>query len=135
MNVCLACKFASEVSIFVNFSISNFFLCDSPATFFLVLTHYLHYCVALFKHGDIRARDVGATCWSFRAIAWKHLYLWCKHGLLCVVAVFACFVVVFCLFCCCRCFFSFFFRDRDMISIGTVEFRYYVVIIILANKL
>ena len=27
----------------------------------------------------------------------------------------------------------FFFRDRNMISIGTVEFRYYVVIIILVN--
>ena len=28
---------------------------------------------------------------------------------------------------------GFFFRDSNMISIGTVEFRYYVVIIILVN--
>ena len=30
-------------------------------------------------------------------------------------------------------FFLFFFRDSNMISIGIVEFRYYVVIIILMN--
>ena len=30
-------------------------------------------------------------------------------------------------------FFLFFFRDINMISIGTVEFRYYVVILILVN--
>ena len=29
--------------------------------------------------------------------------------------------------------FLFFFKDSNMISIGTVEFRYYVVIIILVN--
>ena len=30
-------------------------------------------------------------------------------------------------------FLLFFFRDNNMISIGTVEFRYYVVMIILVN--
>ena len=37
---------------------------------------------------------------------------------------FSCFLV---------CLFVVFFRDSNMISIGTVEFRYYVVIIILVN--
>ena len=55
--------------------------------------------------------------------------------LLYVVAVFVCFVVV-CLFVFVFCLFWVFFllfRDSNMISIGTVEFRYYVVIIILVN--
>ena len=47
---------------------------------------------------------------------------------------FVCFVVVFCvLFCFVLFLFLFFFKDSNMISIGTVEFRYYVVIIILVN--
>ena len=45
-----------------------FFLCASPASTFLVLKHCLHYCVASFNYGDSRARDVGPTCWSFRAM-------------------------------------------------------------------
>ena len=40
-------------------------------------------------------------------------------------------LLLFCLFCCCLfLLFVLFFRDSNMISIGTVEFRYYVVIII-----
>ena len=64
MDVRLGCKFASNVSIFVHFSISNLFfsLCDSRVTTFLVLTHCLHYCLASFNYGDSRARDLGPTC-------------------------------------------------------------------------
>ena len=42
---------------------------------------------------------------------------------------FVCFVACFCG----RFFLCFFFKDSNMISIGTVEFRYYVVIIILVD--
>ena len=72
MDVRLGCKIASEVSIFVNFSIFNhnfFFLCTSPAITFLVLMHGLHYRVASFYYGHSRAKDVGPLCQSFRAIA------------------------------------------------------------------
>ena len=64
MDVRLGCKIVSEVSIFINLSIfnRNFFLCTSPATMFLVLTHYLHYCLASFNYGDKRARDVDPIC-------------------------------------------------------------------------
>ena len=135
-----AVKFVSKVSIFVCFSISIFnfffffffFLCASPGSTFLMLTHCLYYCVASFNYGDIRAKDVGPTCWSFRAIVWQHLHLWYKQGLLYVFAVFVCFVVV-CL-CVCFLFFVVSFRDSNMISMGTVEFRYYVVSIILVDS-
>ena len=43
------------------------------------------------------------------------------------------FLLVLLLFAFVFVFFLFFFRDINMISIGTVEFRYYVVIIILVN--
>ena len=62
-DVLLGCKFASEVSIFANFSISKIvFLCASPATNLLLLTHCFCYCVASFNYRDSRARDVGPTC-------------------------------------------------------------------------
>ena len=125
----LGCKIHSKVSRFVNFLIF-LFLCAGSATTFLVLKHCLHHCVVSSNYGESRARDAVPICWSFGAIAWYHLHLWCKQGLLCVVAVFVCFVVVFwgffslfclvlffvlfcffcfCFFCCCCCFFSLFF--------------------------
>ena len=63
MDVQLGSKIASEVSIFVNFSIFNhiFFLCTSPATTFSALTHCLLCRVASFNYGDSRARDVGPS--------------------------------------------------------------------------
>ena len=45
-------------SIFVYFSTSTF-LCASPGTNFLVLTHCFHYCVASFNYGGSCSRDVG----------------------------------------------------------------------------
>ena len=45
-------------SIFVYFSTSTF-LCASPGTNFLVLTHCFHYCVASFNYGGSSSRDVG----------------------------------------------------------------------------
>ena len=46
-----------------------------------------------------------------------------------ILLLFACFIFLFYCF-----FFSFsFFRDNNMISISTVEFRYYVVLITLVN--
>ena len=66
MGVRMGDKIASEVSIFVNFSIFNdyyfLFLCNSPASTFFVLTHCLHYRVASFNYVDSRARDVGPIC-------------------------------------------------------------------------
>ena len=55
---------------------------------------------------------------------------------LCVLLLLVCLIV--CLFVCFFCCFFFvlfgvFCRDSNMISIGKVEFRYYVVIIILVN--
>ena len=46
-----------------------------------------------------------------------------QTGAIIFVAVFVCFVAVSCVF----------FRDSNMISICTVEFRYHVVIIIPVN--
>ena len=112
------------------------FLCARPATTFLVLTHCLYHCVASFHYVDSGARDVGTTSWSFRAIAWQHLHLWSKRGLLYIAVVFVCIVVV-CLFfffiVSLFDFFILFFKDSNMISISTVEFRHYVVLIILVN--
>ena len=57
------------------------------------------------------------------------------HYIYTIYTLFVCFVVVGlfdCLFGC-LCFFCFFSRDNNMIFIDTVEFRYYVVIIILVN--
>ena len=51
------CKFASDVSIFVYFSVSNFFLCASPVTTFLELKHCFHYYVTSYNYGDSRAKD------------------------------------------------------------------------------
>ena len=63
MNTRLGCKIASEVSIFVNFSILNHnYFCTSPATTLLVLTHCLHYRVASFNYGDSWAMDVRPIC-------------------------------------------------------------------------
>ena len=113
------------------------FLCASVVTTFLVLTHCLHYCMALFSYGDNGAKGVGPNCCSFKAIAWQQLHLWCKQGLLYVATVFVCFVVrlfaLFLIFIVCVFLFIYFLRDSNMISISTVEFRYYVVIIVLVN--
>ena len=50
----------------------------------------------------------------------------------CYMLLLFLFVLLLFVFCCC-CFFYCFFTYSNMISIGTVEFRYYVVIIILVN--
>ena len=111
MDVRLGYKFASEVSIFVYFSISKFlFLCASPVTTFLVSTHCLRYRVASLEQfpDSISSYDVN-----------RGYYIYCCF---CFFYCFCFFVVLF-----------FVFRDSNMISIGAVEFRYYVVIIILLN--
>ena len=66
MDARLSCKMASEVIIFVNFSIFiyyyYYFEGTSPVSTFLVLMHCSHYRVASFNYGDSRERDVGPIC-------------------------------------------------------------------------
>ena len=62
-----------------------------------------------------------------------------------IVSSVECIIICFCLYCCCLfvlfffyclfvVFFLHFFKDNNMISISTVEFRYYLIIIILVNS-
>ena len=101
----------------------------SPATNFLVLTHCLHYCVASFNS---RERDLGSTCYHSEQL--PNSIFTCTVNRGCCMSLRFCFLV-FCLF-----YFTFFvfyiyllFRDSNMISIGAVEFRCYIVVIILVN--
>ena len=51
-----------------------------------------------------------------------------------VLLSFVCFIFLFyCLFVLLLLLFSFFCRDGNMISVNTVDFRYYVVVAILVN--
>ena len=85
--------------------------------------------MASFNYGDSRGRDVGPTSVDHSEQLPDTISPVMKQGLLYAAAVFVCFVVV-CFLCVCVCVFS---SDSNMISIGTVEFRYYVAIIIPVN--
>ena len=86
-----------------------------------MLTHSLKYREASFNYGDSKARDHSeqlpdsiSTCDVNRGYFMLLLFL---------------FVLLLCV-----CVFLFFFsRDSNMISIGTVDFRYYVAAIIPVN--
>ena len=114
-----------------------FFLCASPATTFLELTHCFHYRLTSFNYGDSRARDVGLcvdyseqlpdsifTCDVNRGY-YTLLLVLLVLLLSFVVFSFVLFCFGFGFFCCC--FVLLFLGIAD--SIGAVDLRYYIVII------
>ena len=94
----------------------------SPATNFLVLTHCLHYCVASFNS---RERDLGSTCYHSEQLP--------NSISTCTVNRGCCMLLLFLFSCFLFFIFIYFFRDSNTISIGAVEFRCYIVVIILVN--
>ena len=112
-----------------------FFLCASPVTTFLMLRHCLHHCVASLFYGDSDGRDLCTICWSFRALPDSISTCDVNRGyymLLLFLFILLLFVYFISLFYYLLVFFIY-FRDNNMISISTVEFRYCVVIIILVK--
>ena len=139
MNVSLGPKFASELTIFFYFSISSllYVLVQRPSSWCwrpVCITVSHHLAMVTVGQGmyalpvdyseklsdSIATSDINSVCYM--------LFLFLFALLLFVCFIFLFFCLLFLFF-----FFFFIFRDSNKISISTVEFRYYVVIIVLVN--
>ena len=130
VDIPLDSEYTSEVSTFIYFSNSFYILVQWPP--FWCWRNV--YCVASLNYGGSGRNDLGPTYWSFKQLPDSISICDVKQEHLYIAIVFVCFVIACLLFCFVFYYFFFFFwfiflRDSNMISISTVAFRYYFIVL------